>query len=234
MLQVNKINASYGEVKVLHDVSLAVKKGEVVGLVGANGAGKSTTLKVLSGMLKAASGEIKSEGVSLTELTAPQIVALGIAHVPEGRRLFPMMSVEENLEMGSFLPGPKKARQETIEMVYSVFPILKERHKQMAGTLSGGEQQMLAIGRGLMSKPKLLMIDEVSLGLAPVLVEKIYSMIEQIKKQDISILLVEQNVYLCLNFVDRAYVLENGQVVLDGTGKELLANEHLKKAYLGL
>lgn len=234
MLQVKGVHASYGEIKVLHDVSLNIAKGEVVGLVGANGAGKSTTLKVLSGLLSPTAGKAAFEGTDITKMPAPKIVELGIAHIPEGRRLFPMMTVQENLEMGSYLPEPKKCRQETLEMVYQLFPILKERRRQLAGTLSGGEQQMLAIARGLMSKPKLVMLDEASLGLAPVLVEKIYGMIEQIKKQDISILLVEQNVYLCLNFVDRAYVLENGRIVLEGAGKELLNNEYLKKAYLGL
>jgi branched-chain amino acid transport system ATP-binding protein len=234
MLQIKNLNAAYGEVRVLHDVSFYVNKGEVVGLVGANGAGKSTTLKVLSGLLPPVGGEVFFESKDITKISAYKIVEQGIAHVPEGRRLFPLMTVTENLEMGSFLPEPKKSRQETMDMVFELFPILKERKSQLAGTLSGGEQQMLAIARGLMSKPKLLMLDEASLGLAPVLVEKIYGMIEQIRKQEIAILLVEQNVHLCLNFVDRAYVLENGRVVLDGKGKDLLANEYLKKAYLGL
>lgn len=234
MLQVEKASAFYGEIQVLYDVSLNVNKGEVVGLVGANGAGKSTTLKMISGLKSPVSGRIMFEGEDISSIPAHKIVELGIAHVPEGRRLFPYLTVLENLEVGSYLPVPKKKRKETLEMVFELFPRLKDRQRQLAGTLSGGEQQMLAIARGLMSRPKLLMLDEVSLGLAPVLVEKIYEMIGEIKKQDISILLVEQNVHLCLNFVDRAYVLENGRIVLSGKGKELLKNEYLKKAYLGI
>ncbi|WP_206811627.1 ABC transporter ATP-binding protein [Paradesulfitobacterium ferrireducens] len=234
MLEVQEIEAFYGEVQALHKVSIRIEEGEMVGLVGANGAGKSTMLKVISGMMKPASGMIKFEHRVISGLPSHKVVELGVAHVPEGRRLFPLMTVEENLEMGSYLPGPKQERKDTMDMVFSMLPKLKERRKQLAGTLSGGEQQMLAIGRGLMSKPKLLMLDETSLGLAPVLVEAILEIIEQIRKQKISIFMVEQNVTICLQIVDRAYVLENGKIVMEGKGTDLLENDHLKTAYLGL
>lgn len=234
MLEVKGIDAYYGEMQALHKVSITVKEAEMVGLVGSNGAGKSTMLKVISGMMKPSAGTILFQGKTISNLPAHKIVDLGVAHVPEGRRLFPLMTVQENLEVGSYLPGPKQSRNESMEMVFSMLPRLKERRKQLAGTLSGGEQQMLAIGRGLMSKPKLLMLDETSLGLAPVLVEAILEIIEQIRKQNIAILMVEQNVNICLQFVDRAYVLENGMITMEGIGTDLLNNAHLKKAYLGL
>lgn len=234
MLEVKGIDAYYGEMQALHKVSIKVKEAEMVGLVGSNGAGKSTMLKVISGMMKPSAGTILFQGKTISNLPAHKIVDLGVAHVPEGRRLFPLMTVQENLEVGSYLPAPKQLRNESMEMVFSMLPRLKERRKQLAGTLSGGEQQMLAIGRGLMSKPKLLMLDETSLGLAPVLVEAILEIIEQIRKQNIAILMVEQNVNICLQFVDRAYVLENGMITMEGIGTDLLNDAHLKKAYLGL
>ncbi len=234
MLSVSSADVFYGDLQVLWDVSFEVNEGEVVALIGANGAGKTTTLKTISGLVRPRKGAITFNGMDLTSIPAHKVIELGVVHVPEGRRLFPEMSVRENLIMGSLASGPKSHRAENIEMVYGMYPRLKERHKQLAGTLSGGEQQMLAIGRGLMAMPKLIMFDEPSLGLAPILVHDIFNTIETIKREGVTILIVEQNVKHTLHLADRAYVLENGRVVLSGTGKDLLENEHVKSAYLGI
>ena len=234
MLKVNNIDVYYGDLHVLWDVSFEVREGEIIVLIGSNGAGKSTTIKTLSSLLTPKKGSIEFNGVRLDNKEPFEIIQQGIVHVPEGRRLFTEMSVEENLIMGS-LHGEAKARRfETIEYVYKLFPRLKERKKQMTGTLSGGEQQMAAIGRGLMSLPRIMMFDEPSLGLAPILVKEIFDMIMQIKKEGVTILLVEQNVTQTLAMCDRAYVLENGRIVLEGTGKELMADEKVKEAFLGI
>jgi len=234
MLKVNGINVFYGDLQVLWDVSFEVKEKEILVLVGANGAGKSTTLKTISSLLTPVSGTIEFDGVHLDRLPPNKIIEQGIVHVPEGRRLFPEMSVEENLIMGSLFGESKSKRKETIEYAYSLFPRLKERRKQMAGTLSGGEQQMLAVGRGLMSLPKLMMFDEPSLGLSPILVQNIFDLIKKINQEGVTILLVEQNVTQTLAMCDRAYVLENGRNVLEGTGNELMANDHVRAVYLGI
>jgi branched-chain amino acid transport system ATP-binding protein len=234
MLKVNGINVFYGDLQVLWDVTFEVKEKEILVLVGANGAGKSTTLKTISSLLTPESGTIEFDGVRLDKLPPNKIIEQGIVHVPEGRRLFPEMSVEENLIMGSLFGESKSKRSETMEYAYSLFPRLKERRKQMAGTLSGGEQQMLAVGRGLMSRPKLMMFDEPSLGLAPILVQDIFNLIKKINKEGVTILLVEQNVTQTLAMCDRAYVLENGRNVLEGTGQELMANDHVREVYLGI
>ena len=234
MLKVNGINVFYGDLQVLWDVTFEVKEKEILVLVGANGAGKSTTLKTISSLLTPASGTIEFNGIRLDRLPSNKIIEQGIVHVPEGRRLFPEMSVEENLIMGSLHGRAKAKRDETLDYVYFLFPRLKERRKQMAGTLSGGEQQMLAVGRGLMSLPKLMMFDEPSLGLAPILVQDIFDLIKKINQEGVTILLVEQNVTQTLAMCDRAYVLENGRNVLEGTGKDLMANDHVREVYLGI
>jgi branched-chain amino acid transport system ATP-binding protein len=234
MLKVNGINVFYEDLQVLWDVSFEVKEKEILVLVGANGAGKSTTLKTISSLLTPKTGTVEFNGIRLDQLPPNKIIEHGIVHVPEGRRLFPEMSVEENLIMGSLYGQARTQRNETIEYVYSLFPRLKERRKQMSGTLSGGEQQMLAVGRGLMSLPKLMMFDEPSLGLAPILVQDIFDLIKKINQEGVTILLVEQNVTQTLAMCDRAYVLENGRNVLQGTGQELMANDHVKEVYLGI
>jgi branched-chain amino acid transport system ATP-binding protein len=234
MLKVNGINVFYEDLQVLWDVSFEVKEKEILVLVGANGAGKSTTLKTISSLLTPKTGTIEFNGIRLDRLPPNKIIEHGIVHVPEGRRLFPEMSVEENLIMGSLYGEAKTQRNETIEYVYSLFPRLQERRKQMSGTLSGGEQQMLAVGRGLMSRPKLMMFDEPSLGLAPILVQDIFDLIKKINQEGVTILLVEQNVTQTLAMCNRAYVLENGRNVLQGTGQELMANDHVKEVYLGI
>ena len=234
MLKVNGINVYYGDLQVLWDVSFEVKEEEILVLVGANGAGKSTTLNTISSLLTPKTGTIEFNGIRLDLLPPNKIIEHGIVHVPEGRRLFPEMSVEENLIMGSLYGEAKTKRNETIEYVYSLFPRLQERRKQLSGTLSGGEQQMLAVGRGLMSRPKLMMFDEPSLGLAPILVQDIFDLIKKINQEGVTILLVEQNVTQTLAMCDRAYVLENGRNVLQGTGQELMANDHVKEVYLGI
>ena len=234
MLKVNGINVFYGDLQVLWDVTFEVKEKEILVLVGANGAGKSTTLKTISSLLTPASGTIEFNGMRLDHLPPNKIIEQGIVHVPEGRRLFPEMSVEENLIMGSLYGEAKAKRNGTMDHVYSLFPRLEERRKQMAGTLSGGEQQMLAVVRGLMSRPKLMMFDEPSLGLAPILVQDIFDLIKKINQEGVTILLVEQNVTQTLAMCDRAYVLENGRNVLEGTGKELMANDHVRAVYLGI
>lgn len=224
----------YGDLQVLWDVSFEVNEGEIVALVGANGAGKSTTLKTISGLLSPTNGSITFLDQRLDQVSAHKIIEHGVAQVPEGRRLFPEMTVRENLIMGSLSPQAKAKRNETMAWIFALFPRLREREKQMAGTLSGGEQQMLAVGRGLMALPKLIMFDEPSLGLAPILVAEIFRIIERIKQEGVTVLIVEQNTKHTLEVCDRGYVLENGRVVLSGTGQELLDNEHVKQAYLGI
>lgn len=234
MLKVEHIDVFYGDLQVLWDVSFEVKKGEIVVLLGANGAGKSTTLKTISSLITPEKGKISFEGTRLDEAPAHQIIEFGVAHVPEGRRLFPEMTVEENLITGALKSEAKIKRQETMKWVYELFPRLHERRKQNGGTLSGGEQQMLAVGRGLMSLPKLLMFDEPSLGLAPILVSEIFKIVENVRKEGVTVLLVEQNVKHTLTMCDRAYILENGRITMTGTSKDLLNNDHIKQAYLGL
>ncbi|NOX17168.1 MAG: ABC transporter ATP-binding protein [Chlorobi bacterium] len=234
MLKIEKMNMSYGDLQVLWDISFHVNDGEIVVLVGANGAGKSSILKTISGLQAVSSGNVEFDGIDLTKIPPSEIIKSGVVHVPEARRLFNEMSVEENLIMGSLHGEAKLKRNETIEKCYDLFPRLRERKKQLAGTLSGGEQQMAAVARGLMSLPKVLMLDEPSLGLAPVLVKDIFDIIKSIRQQGITVLLVEQNVQSTLIFCDRAYVLENGRITLEGTGEELLNNEHVRSAYLGI
>ena len=234
MLEINAIDVFYGDVQVLWDVSFHVDKGEVVALIGANGAGKSTTLKTVSGLLRPKQGTVLFESVPIHRIAPYHLIEMGIAHCPEARRLFVEMTVEENLDMGSLVGEARKQREKTKEMVFGLFPRLKERRRQPAATLSGGEQQMVAIGRGLMSLPKLLMFDEPSLGLAPILVREIFDVIKKIRQEGATVLIVEQNVKQTLDVADRAYVLENGRVVMEGTGKALLSDQHVKTAYLGL
>ena len=234
MLEVRSIDVSYGDVQVIWDVSFTVNKGEVVALIGANGAGKSTILKTISGILRPSRGEILFQGEPIHKREPYRLIESGIVHVPEARRLFVEMTVEENLDMGTLKGNARTEREKTKEMVFQLFPRLLERRRQLAGTLSGGEQQMLAVGRGLMSKPVLQMYDEPSLGLAPILVSDIFNVIKRIKEQGTTVLIVEQNVKQTLAIADRAYVLENGRIVLQGTGQSLLGNEHVKTAYLGV
>jgi len=234
VLEIRNIDVFYGDVQVIWDISFEIKQGEIVALIGANGAGKSTTLKTISGILRPRNGEILFNDIPLHKVEPYRLIELGIAHVPEARRLFVEMSVEENLDMGSLKGEAKKEREITKELVFELFPRLLERRRQLAGTLSGGEQQMLAIGRGLMSKPKLQMFDEPSLGLSPILVKDIFNVIKRIKAEGTTVLIVEQNVKQTLAIADRVYVLENGRIALQGTGEELLNNEHVKTAYLGV
>lgn len=234
MLRVENIDVYYGELQVLRQVSLEVREGEIVALVGANGAGKTTTLKTISGLLHPRRGTIEFMGQASHKLEPHQIVSKGLIHIPEGRKLFPSLTVRENLELGSYGKEAKRKRRQSMDEVFAIFPALKGREGQAAGTLSGGEQQMLAIGRGLMSVPKLLMIDEPSLGLAPILMEQLFNMIKELNQGGTTILLVEQNVFASLSMAQRGYVLENGQIVLQDEAKKLLANEGIRKAYLGL
>ena len=234
MLEVQNIDVFYGDLQVLWDVSFEVEEGEIVALVGANGSGKSTTLKTLSGLLNPANGSIRFLDQRLDKIPANKIIEHGVVHVPEGRRLFPEMTVRENLIMGSLSPQAKGKRDETMEWVFGLFPRLREREKQLAGTLSGGEQQMVAVGRGLMALPKMIMLDEPSLGLAPILVAEIFNIIKRIKKEGVTVLITEQNTKQTLEISDRGYVLENGRIVLSDTGQELLNNDHVKQAYLGI
>lgn len=234
MLKVKGIDVFYGDLQVLWDVSFEVKEKEILVLVGANGAGKSTTIRTVSSLLTPRKGSIEFDGVRLDKTPPYNVIAHGIVHVPEGRRLFPQMSVEENLIMGTLYGEAKANRSKTMDRVYGLFPRLRERQKQLAGTLSGGEQQMLAVGRGLMSLPKLMMFDEPSLGLAPILVQDIFRIVRKINEEGVTVLLVEQNVRQTLAMCHRAYVLENGRVVLEGTGQALMANQHVKEAYLGI
>lgn len=234
MLKVEKLDFSYGDLKVLWGIDLEVNAGEIVTVVGANGAGKSTTLKNVSRLVKWTSGSIAFEGTDLSKLEPHEVVERGIIQVPEGRKIFPEMTVMENLRMGSFSKACRKDREKNVERAFALFPRLKEREKQLGGTMSGGEQQMLAIARGLMANPRLLLLDEPSLGLSPLLVKNIFQIITEINRQGVTILLVEQNVYQSLRIAHRAYVLETGRVVMTGTGEELLGNEHVKKAFLGM
>jgi len=234
VLKVSGIDVYYGDMQALRNVSIDVHPGEVVSVIGSNGAGKSTLLKTISGMLRPRRGTIALDGNQISLAPTSKIVEKGISHVPEGRQIFPTMTVLENLEMGAQFSRTRKLLKETMEQVVTYFPRLKERLEQKAGTLSGGEQQMLAMGRGLMSLPTLMMLDEPSLGLAPVLVSTIFEIIEKINKQGTSILLIEQNVFHSLKIADRGYVLENGEIALSGSGQELLENPHIRKTYLGL
>jgi branched-chain amino acid transport system ATP-binding protein len=234
VLEIKNIDVSYGDVQVIWGLSFGVKQGEVVALIGANGAGKSTNLKTISGILRPSKGEILFENQPIHQIEPFHLIEMGIAHVPEARRLFVEMTVEENLDMGSLKGAARKDRAKTKEMIFKMFPRLRERQYQPAGTLSGGEQQMVAIARGLMSKPKLLMLDEPSLGLAPILVREIFNVIKRIREEGMTVLIVEQNVKQTLTIADRAYVLENGRVTLEGTGADLLNNPHVQAAYLGV
>jgi branched-chain amino acid transport system ATP-binding protein len=234
MLKVKGIDIFYGDLQVLWDVSFEVKKEEILVLIGANGAGKSTTIKTISSLITPKKGSIEFNGTHLEHLPPYKIIEQGIVHVPEGRRLFYEMSVEENLIMGSLYGEAKSKRSKTLEYVFELFPRLRERRKQMGGTLSGGEQQMLAVGRGLMSLPTLMMFDEPSLGLAPILVQEIFHMVKRINDEGVTILLVEQNVRKSLSICDRAYALENGRIILAGKGQEFIENPHVKEAYLGI
>ena len=234
MLEVKNIDVSYGDVQVIWDLSFHIKKGEVLALIGANGAGKSTTLKTISGILRPSKGEILFDGQPIHTVEPYRLIELGIAHIPEARRLFSEMTVEENLDMGSLRGEARKDRAKSKEQMFEMFPRLRERRHQAAGTLSGGEQQMVAIARGLMAKPKLLMLDEPSLGLAPILVREIFNVINKIRQDGKTVLIVEQNVKQTLALADRAYVLENGKITLEGTGAALLDNPHVQAAYLGV
>jgi len=233
LLEVRDLDFAYGDVHVLHGVSLSVQAGEIVTLVGSNGAGKSTTLRNISRLLKPRSGSLVFDGHDLTKLASHQVVELGVVQVPEGRRVFPEMTILENLRMGSYIEAARADRAKNLEHVLTLFPRLRERLGQLAGTLSGGEQQMLAIGRGLMAKPRLLLLDEPSLGLSPLLVKTIFDTIAEINKRGVSVLLVEQNVYQALRIANRGYVLETGKIALQGTGQELLGNDKVKAAFLG-
>ena len=234
LLELNGVDAVYGRVQALRGVSITVDQGEVVALIGSNGAGKTTTLRTISGLMHPPAGSITFAGKDISRMPVHEIVGLGICQSPEGRRLFPRMQVIDNLRMGAFLRKDSAGIQKDMERVFELFPRLKERTTQLAGTLSGGEQQMLAIGRALMSKPKLLMLDEPSLGLAPILVETIFQIVREINGQGIPILLVEQNAHKALEVAHRAYVLETGSIVMTGSGKELLDSPDVQRAYLGI
>jgi branched-chain amino acid transport system ATP-binding protein len=234
VLELSMVSAGYGSVPAIHDVSIMIGEGEAVGLLGANGAGKSTTLRAVSGLVRKTSGRITFMGTDLGALPAHRIPELGIAHVPEGRQVFPEMTVQENLEIGAYVPKAKAARRHSLDLVYGIFPRLADRRKQLAGTMSGGEQQMLAVGRGLMLQPRLLMLDEPSLGLAPVMTDVTFEKIAEIHRMGTAILLVEQNVSRALSLVQRAYVLESGQVMMHGSSAELAGNKQVQAAYLGI
>src|SRR5687768_1219486 len=233
MLTVDALECRYGKVAAVRGLSLEVKKGELVSLIGANGAGKTTTLKAISGVLRAAAGRVAFEGKDITQASARRILDLGIAHCPEGRRVFPYMTVRENLEMGCYLRKDKAGIEADLQRLFDRFPILAERRHQAAGTLSGGEQQMLAISRALMSRPKLVLFDEPSLGLAPNIVERTFDIISQIRAEGVTVVMVEQNALAALELSDRCYVMEQGSVTLTGTGQALLDDPHVRKAYLG-
>jgi branched-chain amino acid transport system ATP-binding protein len=234
MLDLTGVGASYGSVPAVDDVSIKVGEGEAVGLLGANGAGKSTTLRAISGLVRLTSGAVTFMGTDLSSLPPYKIPELGIAHVPEGRQVFPQMTVQENLEIGAYVPKARAERARTLDLVFSIFPRLAERRSQLAGTMSGGEQQMLAVGRGMMLKPRLLMLDEPSLGLAPVMTDVTFEKIHDIHAMGTAILLVEQNVSRALTLVQRAYVLESGKVIMHGTSAELANNKQVQAAYLGI
>lgn len=233
MLRVENLNVYYGAIHALHNISLTVEDGEVVSLIGANGAGKTTTLHTITGLKEASEGIIEYNGKDLKKTRDHEIITLGMAHVPEGRHVFTKMSVQENLEMGAFILNDKQMIRKNIDMVYEYFPRLKERRKQFAGTLSGGEQQMLATGRALMSNPKIVLMDEPSMGLSPLLVKEIFKIIKTLHKNGITVLLVEQNAKMALSISDRAYVLETGGISMSGKASDLLKDENVKKAYLG-
>lgn len=233
MLEVKNLSVSYGAIEAVKDISFTVNDGEIVSLIGANGAGKTTTLHTITGLVPAKSGSVMYNGVDLLKTYNNKIVTLGMAHIPEGRHVFTRMSVEENLEMGAFSLKDQSDLKKDLDMVYGLFPRLKERRNQKAGTLSGGEQQMLAMGRALMSHPKTILMDEPSMGLSPKLVKEIFSIIRKLHEQGITILLVEQNAKMALSIADRAYVLETGRITMEGDAKELLNNEQVRKAYLG-
>ena len=233
MLKLSNIHTFYGKIEALKGINIHVEKGEIVCLIGANGAGKTTTLLTISGIVRPKTGKIVFNNEDITALAPDKIVKLGVVHVPEGRRIFPELTVEENLILGAYTKKDKNKIKNDLEKVFLLFPILKERYKQIAGTMSGGEQQMLAIARGLMSEPKILLLDEPSLGLAPKIVEKIFEIITEINSQGTSILLVEQNANMALQISSRGYVIETGKITLEGSSKELLNNENVKKAYLG-
>jgi branched-chain amino acid transport system ATP-binding protein len=234
VLELRNIDAGYGGFQALFDVSMTVRAGEAVAVIGSNGAGKTTLLRVISGLLPAAGGDMTMEGVSLRTIAPHRIVEAGIAHVPESRRLFPRLSVESNLKMGAFIPAARKKFAERLAYAYGLFPRLKERRMQLAGTLSGGEQQMCAIARALMSGPKLVLLDEPSMGLAPVIVAQVFELVRRIRAEGYTVLIVEQNVSQVLKIVDRAYLLEVGRVKASGTAAELLASDEIRKAYMGL
>jgi branched-chain amino acid transport system ATP-binding protein len=234
VLALSAVSAGYASVPAISDVSIVVGEGEAVGLLGANGAGKSTTLRTISGLVRPTSGTIAFAGRNITSLPAYKVTELGIAHVPEGRQVFPELTVKENLEIGAYIPSAKAARARTLDLVFNIFPTLADRRRQLAGTLSGGEQQMLAVGRGLMLQPRLLMLDEPSLGLAPVVTDVTFQKIQEIHAMGTAILLVEQNVSRALTLVQRAYVLESGKVIMQGTSAELANNKKVQVAYLGL
>ncbi len=234
MLNIDRLNFSYGDMQVLWDVDLTVNAGEIVTVVGANGAGKSTTLRNISRLVRWQSGSVTFNGTDLAKYEPHEVVEMGIVQVPEGRKIFPEMTVLENLRMGSFIKSARPTRDENIDRVFALFPRLKEREKQLGGTMSGGEQQMLAIARGLMTNPKLILMDEPSLGLAPLMVKFIFDIIQEINRQGVTVMLVEQNVYQSLRISHRAYVLETGRVVMTGSGEALLNDEHVKKAFLGM
>lgn len=233
MLEINNIIVNYGMINAIKGISFSVEKGEVIALIGANGAGKTTTLHTISGLLRPKSGSITFNGVDISKVPAHKIVSMGIAHVPEGRRVFSQLSVMENLKMGAFTRSNQAEKEETLEMVFDRFPRLKERMSQAAGTLSGGEQQMLAMGRALMSKPQIVLMDEPSMGLSPLLVSEVFNIIESISKSGTTVLLVEQNAKKALSIADRAYVLETGNIVLSGKASDLINDDSVKKAYLG-
>ncbi|HEX2953636.1 MAG TPA: ABC transporter ATP-binding protein [Bacillota bacterium] len=233
VLKVQELNVFYGNIHALHDITFEVNEGEIVTLIGANGAGKTTTLHSISGLIQPRSGNIEFLGKTLTGIPANRIVEMGLAQVPEGRRIFASLTVMENLEMGAYTRKDRANIKSDLEMVFSRFPRLKERLKQVAGTLSGGEQQMLAMGRTLMSRPRMILMDEPSMGLAPLFVKEIFAIIEEINKQGTTILLVEQNAHMALSIAHKAYVLETGKIVLEGPADELAQNEQVKKAYLG-
>ncbi len=233
LLSVNDLEVCYGMIRAIKGISFEIKKGEIVALIGANGAGKTTTLHTVSGLLKPTNGSVLFKGQDISKVPAHKIVYMGMAHVPEGRRVFQQLSVYENLKLGAYTRSNKKEIEETIQMVYKHFPRLEERKNQIAGTLSGGEQQMLAMGRALMSKPEIVLMDEPSMGLSPLLVKEIFAIIEELHKAGTTILLVEQNAKMALSVADRAYVLETGSIAMSGNASDMLENDDIKKAYLG-
>ncbi len=233
MLKIRDLSVHYGKIKAVRQIDMDIAQGEIVSLIGANGAGKSTTLRALSGLVKAAGGSVEFEGKDITGWNAKSIVEAGISHCPEGRQIFPRMTVMENLELGAYTRKDTKNLSVEYDRIFEYFPVLAQRRSQMGGTLSGGEQQMLAIGRALMSKPKLLLLDEPSLGLAPLLVEKIFEIIQNINREGMTVLLIEQNAWQALNIANRGYVMETGSVAVTGAASELLHNDHVRRAYLG-